>query len=1150
MIQYWGLILAALSYLCVLCGIVYWSGYDKGRIVGSRYSSSFIYALTCTIYLSAWSYYGLAEQISVKELDLLALLAAPLLIILFGNKQIRKVAWLVRRQNSTSVADFIACRYSKSAGVSAIVTLVCILAIIPYIALQVKAVSYSFWFLSGSDNSLFAPEDMALTGALLIGLFTVALAALYLNTDKQKNGISYAIAFTALLKLFCFICAGFFAWSLLPAMPEQISEGQLSSLSDFKGWFSGDGGPAIPVIMIFLGAAGFLLLPRQFHILFIQNRRQQGRTYIRFLFPLYIGLFCISAFSLAEALRLLPPQSVNPDFAILALPSGSASFFREEIAFLIFIGGFAAASIMVAMEAIASAIMVSNHLFMPALLHYRQKNPIEQEKLGNIILVIRYFSIIILIVSGYFYYRLIPDQSLTGMGLFSFALIAQLVPALAGSFLWKRGTAFGAIGGLLAGLCVWFLTPVASWFFAQTLSGYFLTLPYITNDLPVFSIVMLLSLFVNSAFYILFSMITRSELDSYLTAHSLNGRQPLYYGRLTVDDLKFAVARYYGAGKAEECFTRYYQSKNRVYEGEEKADPELITYIENLLTSFTGASSARLTLTLLARSGTLPDQAARQLLDETIAVIQHNRNVFQRAMDNSRQGVFVLDSALNVSAWNKAFQDIYELPNDQMVLGTPLETILHYLISQGRYGTGDAEKQVYDRIKGYSAQYRFVRQKLEPGGRTIEVRSSRLPDGGVVSTHTDITDLIIAEEERVRAQELLEQRVRERTEELTRLNEELREAKAEADAANQSKTRFLAAASHDILQPLNAARLYSASIVERDRRNGDVALAENISSSLDAVEDILTTLLDMSRLDSGGLKPDFSSYCLGDMTRILEKEFKPLAREKGLEIRFVHSSLSVRTDRRQLRRLIQNLISNAVKYTQSGRILVGIRRKAALVRLEVWDTGIGIPETKMKTIFEEFKRLDEGVKVAKGLGLGLSIVERIARLLHHELSVDSKPGRGSVFRLTMLRTKGTASSQKSKPGIPVTIGALSGLTVFVVDNEPSILEGMHILLSGWGCETITATGLNESVAALDQNNQPDIIIADYHLDNGENGLQVIDSIREQLNSSIPAALLTADRSPEMQAEAAAIGALVLNKPLKPAALRALLSRIRSGIVQN
>jgi CheY-like chemotaxis protein/anti-sigma regulatory factor (Ser/Thr protein kinase) len=383
---------------------------------------------------------------------------------------------------------------------------------------------------------------------------------------------------------------------------------------------------------------------------------------------------------------------------------------------------------------------------------------------------------------------------------------------------------------------------------------------------------------------------------------------------------------------------------------------------------------------------------------------------------------------------------------------------------------------------------------------------------------------------------------------LTRLNDALTRAKAEADEANISKTRFLAAASHDILQPLNAARLYATSLVERDRDAGDASLAENIDASLDAVEEILTALLDISRLDTGAMRPQWSSFRIEEIVRQLQREFGPVAREKGLTLGFVPSSLTVRSDRRLLRRLLQNLVSNAIKYTPSGRVLVGARRRNGRLVIEVWDTGLGIPASKQKVVFREFHRLDQGAKVARGLGLGLSIVERIGRVLDHPVTLNSEPGRGSVFRVEVPVVAALPGSIAPVETPRIAATPLTGLKVLAIDNEPAILEGMRTLLTGWGCEVLVAADLAGALDAIrTQKTVPEAILADYHLDEGD-GLEAIRSLRWKMQVDMPAVLLTADRTPAVRDAAAVMNVHLLNKPVKPAALRALLAQWRASRV--
>ena len=328
---------------------------------------------------------------------------------------------------------------------------------------------------------------------------------------------------------------------------------------------------------------------------------------------------------------------------------------------------------------------------------------------------------------------------------------------------------------------------------------------------------------------------------------------------------------------------------------------------------------------------------------------------------------------------------------------------MRFNAGRGAYGPGDSEDFVADRVASLLYDDHPNRLRLFSANRVIEVRSARLPDGGIVTTYTDVTQNVQAEDALAASNEMLERRVDERTAELQRLNAELERAKNEADAANLSKTRFLAAASHDILQPLNAARLYASSLSEGAKEIGveeRADLARNVDISLEAVEEIIGALLDISRLDAGATRPETSDVPVADLMGMLEIEFAALARAKGLDLVFMSSSLAIRTDRRLMRRLLQNLISNALKYTLSGRVLVGCRRIPGAVRIEVWDTGLGIPPEHQRAVFAEFKRLDQGARVARGLGLGLSIVERLGRVLEHAVGLRSRPGKGSVFFVT------------------------------------------------------------------------------------------------------------------------------------------------------
>ena len=434
-------------------------------------------------------------------------------------------------------------------------------------------------------------------------------------------------------------------------------------------------------------------------------------------------------------------------------------------------------------------------------------------------------------------------------------------------------------------------------------------------------------------------------------------------------------------------------------------------------------------------------------------------------------------------------------------------------------------------------------ERLFPNGRVIELIGNPMPGGGFVMSFTDITPFREAEQALKEANEGLEQRVAERTHELSQLNQALTEAKSRAEAVSQSKTRFLAAVSHDLMQPLNAARLFSAALSQQAEGMSDEAqqLVQHMDSSLRSAEELISDLLDISRLENGKVTPDIKPFALSDLFDTLGAEFKVLAAEKGLEFRLRGSRLRVNSDIKLLRRVLQNFLTNALRYGKSP-ILFGVRRQGERLWLEVWDRGPGITDDKLQVIFQEFKRLDSHqTRAEKGLGLGLAIADGLCRVLGHTLEVRSWPGKGSVFRVSVpiasAATAAPSAPAEQQPGQP-----LAGLHVLCVDNEASILIGMNSLLSRWGCQVWTARNREECEALLAQGMRPHLALVDYHLDDGDTGTELMAWLRTRLGEPVPGVVISADGRNETIAMVHAAGLDYLAKPVKPAALRALLNR--------
>lgn len=473
-----------------------------------------------------------------------------------------------------------------------------------------------------------------------------------------------------------------------------------------------------------------------------------------------------------------------------------------------------------------------------------------------------------------------------------------------------------------------------------------------------------------------------------------------------------------------------------------------------------------------------------------------------------------------------------------LYVGRAVADLIRYNAERGELGPGDIDAQVEKRVAYLRQGSAHVSERVRPNGQVIELRGQPLPAGGYVSTYTDISEYKRVEQALREANETLEARVEQRTHELAEALSAQAQARQDADFANQSKTRFLAALSHDVLQPLNAARLFASALRESDDSAEQHRLAERVDTALRAAEDLLDGLLDISRLDAGALTPQWQSVSLDALMDSVAEQYQPLAQARNLDFHVHRCGLAVHADRRLLRRVIQNFVANALRYTPSGRVVLGCRRHATKVEIEVWDTGPGIPPHHLQQIFEEFARLDQSSPWGeRGLGLGLSICQRISRVLDAPIRVRSQVGHGSVFSICVTR----ATRMPVRPPTRAVSGdGLAGLRVLCLDNDREILDGMQALLTRWQVRVETAETIDEALARAAAQ-QPQVFLVDYHLHDRADGIAALDALRAACGDASSGALLTADGSDTLKQRAREHGYVVLTKPIKPAMLRAFLA---------
>ena len=1146
--QGWLLIGLSLSYLGLLFLIAYVADKNKRRRLKGQ---PLLYSLSLAVYCTSWTFFGTVGQASESPWSPVPIYLGPMLVFLFGWRLLARLILVAKREHITSIADFIAARYGKSQRLAMVIALIAIMGILPYLVLQLKAIVTGLDLLMA--NSVPAgptgnTAGLALGVALLLALFSILFGTRHLDATEHHRGMVVAIAFESVVKLLAFMAVGGFALWLILSKPSQARTLVASDFLDAVVAVT-PGSLLELAIYTLVAMCAVICLPRQFHVTVVENNQGQDLHWARWLFPLYLFVMGLFIWPLALAGKQWVGAGMASDTYVISLPM-SLGF--DGMALLAFLGGTSAATGMVIVCTIALAIMVSNDLVLPVLLRrFWQQG--RDERLVRLLLQVRRGAILLILLAAWGLYLWLGDlTSLSRIGYLSFGAVAQFAPALLLGLYWRHGNRKGVYLGLALGVSLWFATLLAE---SGLLAGSPLAALLAPPDWPAFRDLSLgawcifLSLLLNLIGYVAGSLLSQAAVSERLQAANFVGKPSrdttaLYQARVSVKELEMLAARFVGSSRVKRAFGRFAGERGGTLAPQMQASAELIAHTERLLAGVFGTSSARLVLASALQGRNMQLEEIATIVDEASDVFRFNRGLLQGAIEHMGQGISVVDRELKLVAWNRRYIELFHYPPGLIQVGRPIEEIIRYNAEQGLCGPGDVEAHVARRVAFMQRGSQHISARERPDGRVIEMQGNPMPAGGFVMTFTDITPFRDAERVLREANEHLEARVAERTHELSELNRQLRLVNQQVERANHSKSRFLAAVSHDLTQPLNAAKLFTSSLLEMLPPADEPArIARHIDDALGATEDLITDLLDISRLEAGKFKAKKLDFALRDVFDNLKAEFGVLAQAGGIQFSVVESGVAVYSDVRLLRRVLQNFLTNAFRYNPGGRVLLGCRRLGDKVRIEVWDNGPGIPADKQEAIFDEFSRLDHSRTAREqGLGLGLAIARGIALVLGHNLTLRSWSGAGSVFAITLnLATRPVATTQVAAP--TQRDSQLEGIRVLCIDNESDILIAMHSLLGRWGCEVVCAQSLAQAEDLIAGGFLPQLVLSDYHLDDGKTGLQALHMLRLAHGNDIGGIIISADRKSELQAQIREHGYGYISKPVKPLKLRALMNSI-------
>ena len=970
MVTTFNLILIVSCYMLILFAVAYYA--EKREKEGrSIVNNPYIYSLSLAVYCTSWTFYGSVGKAATSGLSFLTVYIGPTLMAVLWLIILKKIVSIAKANRITTISDFIGARYGKSLFLAAVVTIIAVIGITPYIGLQIKAIISTFMLISGEQ-----------TGGLAVGLFITFILAAFaiifgarkLVSPDRQSGLVFAVAFESIIKLTAIISVGFFVtYGLFDGFNDildRVRDSEFNHLISlgvgYTEWFA----------LNYLCMMAILFLPRQFHMAVVENYNINHITKAVWLFPLYLFLINIFVLPIAFGGLLLGGNQEDADYFVLTLPLTQG---ERYLSLFVFIGGFSAATAMVIVESLALSTMVMNSIVMPALLKF-QKSP----KFPAIILNIKRLVILVVVFMGYLTAITIGEfYALVDMGLKSFVAVSIFAPPFLLGLYWKGGTKKGAVAGLIAGFIIWFYTLIIPAFIEAELiketsiiwqlakSEFFNTKSLFgITGLEKWTHAIFWSLLFNLVFFIGVSVFTRQtkdeEIQSYIYVESYErARQLGLAGSYNIDDIEGILAQYLGRSEAHKAIEEFLTAKNK--KRQELTSTEILELrneAEKILSGAIGTSMAaiifenRLVLTEQDR-GELSEslkhiteslRLSRQELSDANRELSYLKEFSQNIIESAPFGVATIDSKLRVKYWNRAMELMTNIKKSDAI-NAHITHLLPWL--SGHTLLQHEQKEIIL----HSHTHQTFRVNISP---------FEDPSGGVVIIFEDITESVKLERER---------------------------------------KNILSMFAHDMKNPIVIAQGFLLRLLSRKAGPLTETQKEYLElekEELQKLQSLIGDFLEFSRFEAKECKPVPSPLdIIGTFQKQIEN-IKIEAERKNIQLFLRYDDnipRPINADSAMITRVITNLLENAVKYTnQWGTVLVRILNRDKDILIQISDTGIGIPEEHIPFIFDAFYRVS---RETGGSGLGLAISKTIVEAHGGKIWVESSPGVGSTFYFTL-----------------------------------------------------------------------------------------------------------------------------------------------------